>query len=100
MYINIVALALQISVILWAWGVGGGGEMGGQLFNIRGGGGGGLGGSRKFSGFLFRFIDHEFSFSASDHMAPQPEVIQDASFEKTYIPQKKRCLRLHRHFAR
>ena len=81
-------------------GGGGGGEMGGLLFHIRGGRGGGLGGSRKFSGFLFRFIDHEFSFSASDHMAPQPEVIQDASFEKTYIPPKKRCLRLHRHFAR
>ena len=40
MYINIVALALQISVILWAWGVGGG-EMGGLLFHIRGGAGGG-----------------------------------------------------------
>ena len=37
MYINIVALALQISVILW--GVGGG-EMGGLLFHIRGGRGG------------------------------------------------------------
>ena len=35
MYINIVALALQISVILWAWGVGGG-EMGGLLFHHRG----------------------------------------------------------------
>ena len=70
------------------WGVGEG-EMGGLLFHIRGGRGGGLGGSRKFSGFLFRFIDHEFSFSASDHMAPQPEVIQDASYEKHIYPQKK-----------
>ena len=52
-------------------------------------GGRGLGGSRKFSGFLFRFIDHEFS--ASDHMAPQQEVIQDASYEKHLIPPKKRC---------
>ena len=57
MYINIVALALQISVILWAWGVGGG-EMGGLLFHIRGGGRGGLGGCMKLSGFLFLFIDH------------------------------------------
>ena len=81
-------------------GGGGGGKWEGYFFTLGGGAGGGLGGSRKFSGFLFRFIDHEFSFSASDHMAPQPEVIQDASFEKTYIPQKKRCLRLHRHFAR
>ena len=66
------------------WGVGEG-EMGGLLFHHRGGVG--LGRSRKFSGFLFRFIDHEFS--ASDHMAPQPEVIQDASYEKHIYPQKK-----------
>jgi hypothetical protein len=40
MYINIVALALQISVILWAWGVGGGGKWEGYFFTLGGGRGG------------------------------------------------------------
>jgi hypothetical protein len=41
MYINIVALALQISVILWAWVVGGGGgKWEGYFFTLGGGGGG------------------------------------------------------------
>ena len=62
--------------------------MGGLLFHHLGGGeGGGQGGRGISQVLLFRFIDHEFS--ASDHMAPQPEVTQDATYEKHIDPPKK-----------